>query len=422
MRRVAALLAGDDPLQALLRMWVLSQAREGENSALNRWERNRAPKEAFDRQVRDFVKRLQTGPDLSDGELADAPLAALRAIDRVAHDSLPETPPSGPLEEAGRKYWLIRAHGRSLPLARQAGCVEHWMTHHRVIPTRSAFDVGVQVCVAVGRTAEALAEVGARSPRGLRIWIGHVPDDARLEWTASASRTFRLTGVKPEQVRQASLRDTFERASTEGADILLLPEFTVDLTARRVIAQWLRQNPHPFLLVVAGSFHEDTAQGWFNTAELWDHSARVLLTHRKLRLFGDIDQITEDVSEGNHVSVLMTPIGSMTVLICKDFMDEHQRVASLLREVPVDWVLVPSYGDDKTSLAHERRAESLARVGPGTTSILATQRNVEVTAGAHLPGFVVCCETGHKLAVPADGGLVTVVNDGGTRSGLKRVK
>ena len=423
MQRVAALVENGDCLQALLRLWILAQEREGETSRLNRWERERASNQDFRRQIEAFRASLETdGEIIAASAITAAPLAFLRALDAFASDSLEETPPSSPIEEDGRRCWVVRT---STPLRsrldHQTGCIGAQLTHHRIIPEQTAYGIRVAVLSASGRMAAALSSL-AQAGDELRVWIGHVRDGARLTWETSPAGRFRLTGISPAESRHDSLRATLTRASESGAHAVILPEFTVDLGARHIVAEWLDSNRgHPFLFVVAGSFHEGTQDGWFNTAELWDHSAATVLAHRKLRLFGEADGLAEDVGEGNHVSVLVTPIGTLTLLICKDFMDEHPRVASLLREVPVDWALVPSYGDDHTSAAHRTRADSLARVGPGTTSILATQRNVEVGEGKALPGFAVRAGDGKMLDVSPDGGLVVLGLP--TRNGaLKRIK
>lgn len=191
----------------------------------------------------------------------------------------------------------------------------------------------------------------------------------------------------PER-RLESIRRNWSDARRAGADGLVLPELTVTLEHRAEVRGWLeRGEGTPLELVVAGSFHEEDTSCCYNTSELWDGMGRPLLRHRKLRPFGDADGAAEDIADGNALEILDTPIGIFALVICKDFLDDYHRVTTLFREVPVDWLFVPSYGDDKTSTLHRARARQLAHVGPGTTTIVATQRAVEVCEGNPLPGF-----------------------------------
>jgi predicted amidohydrolase len=189
-------------------------------------------------------------------------------------------------------------------------------------------------------------------------------------------------------------------------------------------------------LVVAGAFHEPEQATnpllAHNTAPVFTGNGRRLFVHRKLRLFGRDDVGAECAQVGNRLHVLITPIGCMTVLICKDFLDEDARVDNLLAEVPVDWVWVPSYGDETTLKGHKERARKLAKVTVGTSCAVAQPQNTAMKkkdqTQALLPGF------GHPAgdAVPIDvatsGGLVEFglakqsVPAQAARPGLKRVK
>ena len=248
-----------------------------------------------------------------------------------------------------------------------------------------------------------LAQDGVR----LTVWIGHFVDDARLQYDTNAAQRFRLREIQPAGQRNDSITGSLERAAAAGAHVVLLPELTVDLSARRLVAEWLNEHPdNPFAMVVAGSFHEDTDEGWYNTAELWNRHGEPILKHRKLRLFGEAEGFTEDVAMGNRLDILVTSIGTFALLICKDFMDDHASVATLLQEVPVDWALVPSYGDERTVRGHFQRALRLARVGPGTNSIIANQRNVELSPGDPCPGFGQPSSGSDRMVVGPEGGAV----------------
>lgn len=214
----------------------------------------------------------------------------------------------------------------------------------------------------------------------LKVWIGHFNDVADVQWARSGIGNWRTTGVEPKAVREQSLLTAVDCAADAGANIIVFPEFTLDLEQRQV----LRRHPRAALLmVVAGSFHEAEGAMTFNTAPLYSgDTGEVLLTHRKLRIFGDLIQGenhgAEQVDLGDAIHVLVTPIGCMTVLICKDFLDVHASVESLLTEVPVDWVLVPSFGDERTIHAHRAKAKTLAIVKTGTHTVIAQTQNTAI--------------------------------------------
>ena len=338
-------------------------------------------------------------------------MEALDHVHALLHRSLPWS--ELPILEEGANYWLVPvelARRQEVPLARQPGNREAWFKCHAVIPVRTSHAIEVAAYAATGRLAEVMAGLAKEKEVALTGWIGHFDDVARLEWEESHAQRWRFRRVHPADVRNTSIVDTLRRAADAGAHVVVLPELTIDIDARRFIGDWLVRHPeHPFELLVAGSFHEETGDGWFNTAELWNRHGEPLLYHRKLRAYGEAAEIAEDINVGNQISILVTAAGSFSLLICKDFLDDHQSVATLLREVPVDWMLVPSYGDESSVARHADRALSLAKVGPGTCSIIANQRNIEVAAGAPCPGFVQPRSGGERLAVGTSGGAVTLV-------------
>jgi len=412
MDRVAELVRIGDYEQALVRLWVLAGEFSDGTLRLNAWERARDAGR-HDRTVADFLTALQREQPPSAEEIAGAPLAFLVALDQVSamlRSAMPFVP--SPYSEGGRQFWLVPVEftaRQTVPLARQTGNREAWCKWHAVFPARTAHGIEVAVTTASGRLAEALHDTVRDTGVELPVWIGHLQDGAQLTWELSAAGRFRCGAVLPAQTRVRSILHSLERAAEAGALVVVLPELTVDLAARAEARRWLgTHSDHSLEMVVAGSFHEETPDGWYNTAEMWDRFGERILVHRKLRPFGAADGLAEDVNTGNHVTVLVTPIGSFAVLICKDFLDDHESVATLLQEVPVDWVLVPSYGDEKTSARHKARAQSIARVSPGASCVVAHQRNVEASPGDELPGFAHQSLSATPTVVGPSGGLVTL--------------
>lgn len=216
----------------------------------------------------------------------------------------------------------------------------------------------------------------------------------------------------------ASLKNTMDQAQAAGAHAIVFPELTIDIAQRALLTQRLRKQAGSHLVMLqAGSFHETLViEGkTFNTAPLVNSQGRELLTHRKLRPFSKVspgvDPVTEDISLGDTIHVLATPVGLLTVLICKDFLDDHPCVLTLLSDVPVEWVLVPSFGDEKTIRQHKVRAKAQGLVRTGSHIALAqifnnlddpTRQPTECVRGfGHIGG-----NAAPEPQVPENGGLV----------------
>jgi hypothetical protein len=418
VHRVVELIELGDLAQALVRLWVLAGMHDGASTELNRWERERN-RDAHRWDVTQFRRRLQVAEQLDVADAERAPLALLTALDEFRFVMQTGKPRAvEPFEEEGRYYFLLpvelEARHRRLPLSTQTGNREAWFRWHAVIPARTMSGLEVSVQVARGRLSHELSQVGAKN-EPLRVWIGHFEDQSpaedgvRLAGTHSAAGKRRFSGVTNPERRLDSIRQAWKNARAASAHGVLLPELTVTLQHRETIRKWLQRGTGaPLVLVVAGSFHETTGDGCYNTAEMWDGIGRVVLRHRKLRPFGEADGPAEDIADGNVLEILDTPIGTMAIPICKDFLDDHPRVKTLFQEVPIDWLLVPSYGNEATSKLHLARARQLAVVGPGITTIVATQRSVEVGEGAPLPGFAFSAASNSVREVPPSGGLVVL--------------
>lgn len=404
VQRVAELLDASKLREALVRLWVLGQ-RAGQ---LNDWEQQRdaARLDAMTEALADELRR-EMWP--AEEKLLAAPLAAIRAIGRVIAES--QSPyvrhrvadvagkPRSFVED-GAEYWLlpsVLAGRRKAALARQVGNLATWFEHHTVVPLRTSQGIEVSVQIATSHVDEALrAVVAADNDPAVGAWVGHFDDGADVLWDAAQSPLgkWRTLCVEPAATRAKSIEDSLKSAADAAAQVVVFPEFSIDISQRAGLIRQLRRTPRKGLIfVVPGSFHEPMADGdAYNTAPLMDANGRTLFTHRKIRLFGDTKIGAEHVRVGNAVNVLLTPAGCLTVLICKDFMDAHVSVANLLQEVPVDWILVPSYGDETTVKAHKTKAKQLACVGPGASSVVANTRNTALAPdGSPLVGFAHAC-------------------------------
>lgn len=309
---------------------------------------------------------------------------------------------------------------RKAALAQQPGNLIHWVHHHCVLPTETPHGIKVALQFTQSSVDDKLHALWSAGKPQLKVWIAHFDDQAALKGSThqSAVGDWQATHIEPSQVRLASLQSSIDQAQVAGAHVIVFPELTVDLAQRALLIKRLRQQPGGSLVLMqVGSFHETVpAEGkTFNTAPLVNAQGRELLVHRKLRPFSKVapgeDAVTEDISLGDTIHVLATPVGLLTILICKDFLDDHPSVLSLLSDVPVEWVLVPSFGDEKTIRKHKERAKAQGLVRTGSHIALAQifnnlddparQPSECVRGFGHIGG-----NSSPESQVPENGGLV----------------
>ena len=405
MQRIASLLDPKNPAyslrRALVRLWVLAS----DPVRLNSWEQ--ASNEAsIAPQIPILLSQLDSDVPIDIQLIETQPLALIRALDDYlsgttqARSRFTFNPGIFSAQEEGKDYWLVPVHlaaRRQAVIHRQPARLARWFHRHAVLPAVTKHNVEVKVRRSRSMLDKVLHQLSTEPDAMLKVWLAHFTDGADVEWDTSLSPVgnWRTRCVAPSETRLASMLQALKMANEAGAHVVVFPEFSLDLQHRTQLAQFLRQNPSAIQMVVAGAFHEperpDAPELAYNTAPVLTGNGMQLFAHRKLSLFGKADFGAEFAQMGNQLHVLLTPIGCMTVLICKDFMDIDPRVDNLLAEVPVDWIWVPSYGNETTLKAHKKRAKELATVTVGTSSAVAnTQNTASKTAGLAqdlLPGF-----------------------------------
>ncbi len=448
MDRVAQLLdsrhEGYSYRQAFVRLWALAS----DDTRLNSWEQQ-ANEDTISTHVEAFLDLLQREVPPSLDYINAQPLALIRALDDYLASIRPADSRSTTtsqnsyvVEEDGKGYWLVSvplAARRRAAMNRQPARLARWFHHHAALPARTAH--GIEVTTALSRSAlnTALEALSTQPDGRLKAWVAHFDDDADVVWdrTSSPVKNWRTSTVEPHDSRQGSMLQTLANADQAGAHVVVFPEFTLDLKHRDQLTEYLRKEaPQNIQLVVGGAFHEPEQPTnpavAYNTAPVFTGNGHRLFSHRKLRLFGRSDMGAEFAEVGNNLHVLITPIGCMTVLICKDFMDEDPRVDNLLAEVPVDWAWIPSYGNEITLKAHKERARRLATVTTGTSCAVAQTQNTAMKEADKpqdlLPGFAHAAGETVACDVSTNGGLVEfgletqTVAPRKSRPALKRVK
>uniref|UniRef100_UPI003F4937DA hypothetical protein n=1 Tax=Ensifer adhaerens TaxID=106592 RepID=UPI003F4937DA len=146
---------------------------------------------------------------------------------------------------------------------------------------------------------------------------------------------------------------------------LVWPELTIPPKIRDRIEANLRgtafgapdTNPE---LTVAGTWHEPDdglPQPVSNVAVVYDKYGREALRYKKVVPYHDRGKSIEPINIGNELPVLVSDEFLVTFAICKDLCDLASNVA--YREMNVDFVLVPSMGDETCMQSHRVNAKGM---------------------------------------------------------------
>ena len=160
----------------------------------------------------------------------------------------------------------------------------------------------------------------------------------------------------------AAARDAVKRASGETPSVLLLPELAATNAVQEAIADELQQMAHPPALTIVGLYHADAPDeiafdpalvkredlaSKVNEAIVLGTSGEVLWRHRKLssaqaevKIKGKDQIYAEDIRLGSTLTVVPTPLGLVSVVICLDAFAPHVR--ERLASSPADVLFIPS--------------------------------------------------------------------------------
>lgn len=301
----------------------------------------------------------------------DKPLVLLQSLDEALTQRYGATrSPPPQVEVEGRQYLIVH---RPLPrtqhaaYAGKAGSLQAWLRHHWLIPAQPTIDQNLAVRIssaadALRRTAADLLQRGE-----VRLFVAQLADGVTPRWNTDGD--WLAQGLSDTERRWQTVLQVLKEASRtpSPADVLVFPELALCPVLSGRLQTWLDDNPgHPFMLVLAGSFHQNIDGKIYNQAELLDASGHVILRHRKFTAYGD-KQRAENVQLGDTIPVLATPLGLLATPICLDFCDE--RLGTLWQSLGIEWLLTPSFGGKATINAHKRRAQELQRAHASVTAL-----------------------------------------------------
>jgi predicted amidohydrolase len=168
-----------------------------------------------------------------------------------------------------------------------------------------------------------------------------------------------------EELVASAIRD----AHRERCIAAVFPELTIDDDMRQRIAELLGSKPwlgedsasdevqRTPALVVAGSWHRERDGHHYNITSVLDGDGNPIADYAKRLPFTDERDRIERIESGEELLVLIFDNCAIGFGICLDFCD--RRYEQVYDQLDIDFVLIPSCGNDRTMEGHIRNAELL---------------------------------------------------------------
>lgn len=325
----------------------------------------------------DLLQKLFSGSDAN--FIREIAKLTRRLDDEIARSIETILRPVGHVETArGEKVWVIKRR-RPLPLnapyVRQGVPLRSLFRNLHLLPDWIAD--GIPVTVKEGVFDGSYNEQ-TLSGSTLSCHAKGYPTDCRysvaIERPSASLPHERFAFPKLEEGAEKRLEVAVSVESSVGQEtcsITLFPELSIDTETADAIRKHYRNTSTKegrkdrtrLNLLCAGSFHrESRLRDYSNHAELIDlANGQVILHQDKLRAFKATflePPKDEGIVFGRSVQILLSPVGLIAILICRDFGDEAARI---FLELDVDVVLVPSMGDAATFSAMEKAAKEFCR-------------------------------------------------------------
>lgn len=270
-------------------------------------------------------------------------------------------PPSDPMDVSTRTY-------------RRRGLVRH-----RIIPRNcSGYEISLEwhPDLSVAFRRKDLTVVG-----GLFRGLSLVRNEAFEHYVAREA---------PCDAEEEALAAQAAAAYHENAIIALWPELTMPPGRRDKLAAALRAQSRAsapgtgVAFCAAGSWHEVDGAEVRNRMHILSAMGRPRFYHDKSLPLESKTLGKEELTPSYRLPILIGEDALVAFAICRDFCDNQ--VSTLYRELDVDLVIVPSYGDKATIDAHRHQAKYLSN-DPGTRAFV-VQQIVPEQVKEHGTGFI----------------------------------
>lgn len=353
MQIVCQLINAQENRAALVRLWHLAKQNvPGGGFLLDQWSQRPFDNLAEQRIRQHFNKRKKS---LSLHDLESRPTNVIEALDRLIAAPKGKKPAFTPIEVEGVAYFLIQGSPHNGVERRQAVRFGNYMRNHQVVPAKLLHNVTACIHTLAEQAPFSHKHLARRLREDepvLRVALGHFPDSHQISWsTVKTDKTRQIgfaTGTEGENERFAEARKQILAAEKSGADLLIFPELTLSESVQEKIRDWLLRRDEQndacsISLIVLGSFHVRSDTHARNRSRLLQgKNGRNILTHDKFSP-ASIGGFTEGFTPGEFASLLCTPIGNLSLAICKDCIGEYQDI--WLKQLCPDWLIIPSLSD-----------------------------------------------------------------------------
>ena len=404
-------------LARLCRLALTCEAHTGHLPAIKSWEkRHDQDPETLD-GARERISLIDDGDspqpaNLKTEEVADDPILWLQAIDEHLNARSPSAllrylqSSHAIINDGDEEVWVIPEIALT-PCGKFSTQFENlgfWLKHHKIIPKNNSESIPIAVEGIPRSYNDWLSEVLASET--IRIAVAHFEDSVIPIVTPREPHHFICEQLSDETKRSSSLMALIRKAKKEGIHVLVMPELTVTPELREAVTDemFLHFRQHgknhdlSIPIIVLGSFHEQTNGQWRNHScgvSGLDGQALFSADKRKSVTYQERAEWIECAP--TPFTCLTTPIGLMAITICKDLFDAGApSTATLLNNLPLDWLLVPSMS--KEIKLHMEKAKSLHN----TLGTLVAVANQEMPGDPPLGGFIhddTCEESNGELHI-----------------------
>ncbi|MFW9814247.1 MAG: tetratricopeptide repeat protein [Candidatus Thorarchaeota archaeon] len=157
-----------------------------------------------------------------------------------------------------------------------------------------------------------------------------------------------LIGLREDSVEltRTKLREMVAKAHSDGANMLLFPEMTIDLSYEQLAKEVERLAKEHGIYIIPGSFHDcDTRRNvcriYGPEGILWEQEKHIpAIIHIEGKRF--LEKI-ETSSGSKNTIICNTEFGRIAIAICRDFLDMDLRVELKNSDPPVDLVINPAF-------------------------------------------------------------------------------
>ncbi len=157
-----------------------------------------------------------------------------------------------------------------------------------------------------------------------------------------------LIGLREESVELTStkIKDMVTKAISEGVNVLLFPEMTIDLSFELLAADVENLARKHSIYIIPGSFHDsetrrNVCRVYGPEGILWEQEKHIpAIIHIEGKRF--LEKI-ETSSGPKNTIICNTEYGRIAIAICRDFLDMDLRVELKNSDPPVDLVINPAF-------------------------------------------------------------------------------